>query len=220
MVQQMMVGRTGIDVIANNKNKLFYFFAFVVIIAILWYGSRYMDTETIEAFIIGTLLGWLLTSNIMKPVGRLILVVPPDFDNVRLIFIPEEFYSKFNQTGYPVCSRSFLGCPLYFARNIDLDLKTIEYGWLTEKLPIQVAADRKVFLEWYKKSEEAMIENLKIKSYPMIYGAAKAKEPMQFLSEQLSKYLGFKVDLPEDPLEKPHEDPVSPPPVASSEVSE
>jgi len=153
-------GRTGWDMLVSSKSKLFNLAAIAFVLIGLYFVSKYMDMEQIEALIIGALLGWLLTSNLMKPTGRLVVVMDLEQFTIRIVFIPDEFYSKFNKAGNCMCFTSAFGMPVYLAKSIDLENNKIDYGWCHNE-PIEVAlSDIAFFNEWYGKYCTTQQENL------------------------------------------------------------
>jgi hypothetical protein len=188
------VGRTKWDVLAHSAHKVKTALVLVGVLVALYLGSRYMDMATIEAFVIGMLLGWVLTSYLVQPVGRFVLVVPEDISKVRLLWIPEEHFSQYDSPDSPTCVTSFLGYPLYIANKFDQDKKEIAYGWIHADSPIRVAADRANYLRWYREAEAAMIDNLRLRQYPMIHAALLAKDPVKELTAWLGKHAGFDVE--------------------------
>jgi hypothetical protein len=160
-------------------------------LAFLYAASVYVDTEAIEVFVVGALLGWILTSFLARPSGRFVLVVPEDLSRARLLWIPEEHFSLYDSPQSPTCITTMLGHPLYIATGFDQAARRIEYGWIHEDLPVRVAADRANYLAWYKRAESAMIDNLRLRNYPLIHGAGLAKGPVDEVASWIGERLGF-----------------------------
>jgi hypothetical protein len=192
-MSEPVVGRTGWDVLANASGKILLILIIAGIGVALFFGYQYIDIdiETIEAVVIGILFGYILANYFSRDTGRFILVVPENFEGIRLLFMTETFFSQFNQPTNVVCTISWNGHPLYIANAIDMWTRTITYGWLSEDLPVRVAADRKHYVSWYKRAEAAMIDNLRIKNYPRIYGTEDAQAIVDELVDWLSVKLGF-----------------------------
>ncbi|MDR1404108.1 MAG: hypothetical protein LBJ20_00875 [Candidatus Methanoplasma sp.] len=188
------VGRTKWDILAHSARRIKSALLILLVLGVIVFGSQYTDTETVEAFVAGILLGWIIASFLLQPVGRFVLVVPKDLIKIRLIWIPEESFGQYNQPQAPACCTSFMGYPVYIANGFDDKDKKISYGWLTEYSPLRVAADRATYLEWYEAAEAAMIDNVRLKNYPLIYGSIVAREPMKELSDWLAQTLGMVSD--------------------------
>ena len=189
-------GATGWDVLIRSGDRIRQIAVVCIILAALWIGSRYFDTETLEAVVIGAILGWMLTSYFARPVGRLVLVVPKDLknDHIRLVWIPEEHYTKFNTSGNGYALTSMQGMPIYVATSIDTVNHTIDYGWVHEKSLAQVYAYEETLAEFLDDCEHAMVDNLKIAQYPKLWGARLAREPIQFMSDEFGQLAGFGTD--------------------------
>lgn len=186
-------GATGWDVLLRSGDKLKQLAIVMVVLAVIWIGSKYMDTETVEAVVIGALLGWILTSYYMRPVGRMVLVVPRDLrgEHIRLVWIPEEHYPQFNTSGNGYALTTMMGMPLYIATAIDTEAHTIDYGWVHEKSIAQVYAYEDTLKEFLEDCEKAMVENLKISQHPRLWGARLAREPIEFMADQYGRLAGF-----------------------------
>ncbi len=193
MTGDFQPGATGWDVLLRSGDKLKQIAVVVIVLAVIWLGSQYFDTETVEAVVLGAILGWLLTSYFTRPVGRMVLVVPKDLkeDHIRLVWIPEEHYPQFNTSGNGYALTSMLGMPLYIATAIDTEARTIDYGWVHEKNIAQVYAYEEILTEFIDDCERAMVENLKISQHPRLWGARLAREPIQFMSDEYGRLAGF-----------------------------
>ncbi|MDO5853583.1 MAG: hypothetical protein Q4Q62_05990 [Thermoplasmata archaeon] len=193
MASEYTPGATGWDVLIQSGDKVRSAALALFVLAALWVCSSYVDTELIEGFVIGLILGWLITSYLSRPIGRLVLVVPRDFRNehIRLVWIPEEHYSQFNASGNGYALTSSMGMPLYIATSIDVDAKTIDYGWTHELNIAQVYAYEDLLHEFLDDAESAMVDNLKLSQHPRLYGARLAREPVEFVASEFGALAGI-----------------------------
>ena len=172
-------------------------FAAAVSICYYVYGP-----EAIKAFLdeywpvlISPFLGWFLgmwvVKRLYRPSGRMVVCMDPSTHLFRPVFIPDNMFRFFEQSGNNVLYHSALGMPVYIAEEIDTENGSIRYSWIHNLSSMEVFTREETYNNWRNTLEEVLRENLELIDHPYVIGLGYARKCLKDQLDLIAQTLGL-----------------------------
>ena len=180
----------------DNRENVQYAVLLLVFFILLFAGDAVADfLAEYWPLVLGPLVGWYMArwavDNFYDPPGREVAVLDAENHTYRHVFIPELVFTGMTQAGNNVVYHTPAGKPLYIARSLDLENKTIEYGWIHELDPQTVLSRETAFSKWDMTLNKVLVENLELMDHPHIIGLGYARKSVRDHLDGLGHVMGF-----------------------------
>lgn len=139
----------------------------------------------------GWFLGRWTVKMLYRPSGRVVACLDPETHEFRAVFIPDQMFQFFEQSGNNVLYHSPLGMPVYIAESIDTDSGVIRYSWIHELGSMEVMTREDTYNNWRTTLEEVLRENLGLMDHPHVIGLGYARKCLKDQLDLIADTLGL-----------------------------
>lgn len=140
---------------------------------------------------IGWFLGKWAVDSLYRPSGKMVLSLDPDTHMIRGVFIPDQMFRYFEQSGNNVLYHSMLGMPVYLAESIDTESGIIEYSWIHELGSMEVMTREETYRNWRGTLEQVLRDNLELMDHPHVIGLGYARKCLKDHLDMIAETLGL-----------------------------
>ena len=157
--------------------------------AIIWFLEE--SWPILIAPFAGFALGWYAAKTMYHPYGYYVVCLTPETHSIRVVFVPDQVYKLFNQSGNNVLYHTGMGAPAYIARELDTDEGYIVYSWIHERDALVVMTREEAFINWRQAAEDILRENSQILDIPYIIGLGYTRSALRRVVDGFANVLGM-----------------------------